>query len=595
VLLSQAARGLSLPARAALSSSLVVHSRRLLSGESRFALVAPLVALATYLPTVVVSYAFMDDYFVLAWREGLGGEFYKTATQFGRPLHALVLSGTFALASDVDSLRFVRLVSLLGLIALTLLLYHALRQAALGRWVSMGACVSVVTLASSQVYVSWAAIGEAPFVATLGGLAFLRLRSGFDLRGRAAVVRGVEAAALLLCALLIYQPAAMFFWVFAAIDLLRPPQRLRLAWLKFGQSLAVAAVASLFAYAAVRIGVHFYGGAFSGRTNLVHDLVSKASWFWNEPIVNSLGMFGLLPTATVAIAVVILIAAGILLLHSDSGSHAFGFLGLAALLVPLSYLPNLAVAEEFASYRSIGALASLLTLYVWLGLSGIWQALRSAPTVMAWIAAVALAALLSFIFLALIILPLWRPEERVSIDTLAGWPQLFAFVVVFVAFAGLALLPQRPAAALGALALAAFLLGGALIAARNVTTLFVRPQSTELQLLRTELDDRRAPQQVVFVKPNWNQGAAPLLRYDEFGLPSTYFPWVPGPAVILVSREQRSALPAIEVLAWDQAPARKNVAGDLVVDMRELRKHRDGWSVWTLRAATADAPAARPR
>jgi hypothetical protein len=414
----------------------------------------------------------------------------------------------------------------------------------------MGACVSIATLASFQVYISWAAIGEAPYVAMLGGLAFLRLRSGFDLRGRAAVVRGAQAAALLLCALLIYQPAAMFFWVFAAIDLLRPAQRLRLAWLKFGQSLVVAAVASFFAYAAVRIGVHFYGGAFSGRTNLMHDLVGKARWFWNEPIVNSLGMFGLLPTETVAIAVVILIAAGILLLHSDAGRHAFGFLGLAAALVPLSYLPNLAVAEEFASYRSIGALASLLTLYVWLALSGIWQSLRRASTIVARIAAVALAALLSFVFLALIILPLWRPEERVSIDTPAGWPELLVFVVVFAAITGLALLPQRPAAAFGAIALAAFVLGGALIATRNVTSLVIRPQSTELELLRAELEGRRAAQRVVFVKPNGAQGAAPLARYDEFGLPSTYFPWVPGPAVVLVSRErQQTAPPAIEVLA----------------------------------------------
>src|SRR5439155_12399563 len=126
----------------------------------------------------------------------------------------------------------------------------------------------------------WAATFEAPYVAILGGLAWLRLRAAFGLRGRAALIRRAEAAALLLCALLTYQPAAMFFWVFAAIDVLRPSEQLARASRKLAESLAVAAVALFFSYAAVRVGVHFYGGATSGRTNLVHDFVGKARWFW---------------------------------------------------------------------------------------------------------------------------------------------------------------------------------------------------------------------------------------------------------------------------------------------------------------------------
>jgi hypothetical protein len=280
----------------------VAAFRRLPSGETRFALIAPAAALLAYLPALVVPYAFMDDYYVLAWSEGLAGEFFKTATSFGRPLHALFLSGTFSLASDIDSLRLVRLVSLVGVMGLALLLYYALRQAGLGQWLSTGVCVSVVTLASFQVYVAWAAIGEAPYVAAVAGLASLRLRSALALQGRAALIRRAESAALLLIALLTYQPAAMFFWVFTAIEVLRPGQRLAYASRRLVENLGVAAVALFFSYAAVRVGVHFYGGAFAGRTNLVHDLVGKARWFWNEPLVNSFGMFGLLPTESVALA-----------------------------------------------------------------------------------------------------------------------------------------------------------------------------------------------------------------------------------------------------------------------------------------------------
>ncbi|MGB8005253.1 MAG: hypothetical protein WCF27_13460, partial [Gaiellaceae bacterium] len=79
----------------------MLPSRSSLLRESRFALVAPLAAVVAYLPAVVVPYAFMDDYYLLAWRQGLEGEFWKTATQFGRPLHALFLSVAFGFAWDI--------------------------------------------------------------------------------------------------------------------------------------------------------------------------------------------------------------------------------------------------------------------------------------------------------------------------------------------------------------------------------------------------------------------------------------------------------------------------------------------------------------
>jgi len=592
--------------------SFVPPSRRSLLRESRFALIAPLAALVTYVPAIVVPYGFMDDYYLLAWQRGLEGEFWKTATQFGRPLHALFLSGAFGLASDIGALRLVRLLGLLGVMLLALFLYYVLREVGVGPWLSTGVCVSVVSLASVQIYVSWAAIFEAPYVAVLAGLASLRLRSASGLEGRHAHIRRGEAATLLLCALLSYQPAAMFFWVFTAIDVLRPHQELARALRKFGESLAVAAVALFFGYVAVRIGVHFYGGAFAGRTNLVHDFVGKARWFWDEPIVNSLGMFNLIPTPSAALAIAVVAAIGIVLLHSGCGRRALGFLGLAVAFVPLSYTPNLVISENFASYRSTAALATLLTLYLWFGLWGIARALNSSALpatrrVVTRVFVLALAALASFAALALVAVPLLRPLERVSVHTLTSRPELAAFVLLFIIFAGTGLWMTGDssrrtfATAVGALAMTAFVLGGLLIAARNVTTLVVKPQSVELQLVRSELSSTRTrgPQPVVFVKPSYTEGAAPLVRYDEFGPPSTYFPWVPSPAVRLVLRERLpKAHPVLTILAWDQAPASNAGQDDAFVDMRELQERRVGWSFWTLHSArrataAADAPSAR--
>jgi hypothetical protein len=316
------------------------------------------------------------------------------------------------------------------------------------------------------------------------------------------------------------------------------------------------------------------------------------------------------------LAIVVVAGAGIVLLHAEAGSGAIGFLGLATALVPLSYLPNLAVAEQFASYRSIGALSALLALYTWLGLWGIARsvnraaALRGGKLIAARIAAVPLAALLSFIALALVILPLAhivdsRPVSQVSLHTLRSWPELATFAALFVVLAGCALWgtgsSARVALGTGVLTVTAFALAAVLGAARNVTTLVVEPQSVELQMLRSALDDPPDPPRVVFIKPNWNQGVAPLVRYDEFGLPSTYFGWVPNPATQLVLGERlhRRVDPSIEVLAWDAAPADARAEpGDAFVDMRKLDKRRVGWSVWTFheaRTATAavDEPSAQ--
>jgi hypothetical protein len=117
------------------------------------AAIAPLAALVAYLPAIVVPYAFMDDYYLLAWQRGLEGELWKTATEFGRPLHALFLSGAFSLAPDIASVRIVRLLGLLGVMVLVVFLHYVLRHAGFGKWLATGICVSVVSLASFQIYV----------------------------------------------------------------------------------------------------------------------------------------------------------------------------------------------------------------------------------------------------------------------------------------------------------------------------------------------------------------------------------------------------------------------------------------------------------
>jgi hypothetical protein len=108
-------------------------------------------------------------------------------------------------------------------------------------------------------------------------------------------------------------------------------------------------------------------------------------------------------------------------------------------------------------------------------------------------------------------------------------------------------------------------------------------------MLRTALRRSGTPdvRTVWFIKPNWTEGAAPFVRYDEFGLPSSYAPWVPDPAVLLLLRERgQKQRPSISVFAWDQTAAfeHSHPPSFLVVDMRKLHARHVSWSVWTLHA-----------
>ena len=69
-----------------------------------------------------------------------------------------------------------------------------------------------------QLYASWTVSFSVPWAALLAGYASLLAVAGMD-APRQLFDRFAWATALLVAACLIYQPAAMFFWVFLAVAL----------------------------------------------------------------------------------------------------------------------------------------------------------------------------------------------------------------------------------------------------------------------------------------------------------------------------------------------------------------------------------------
>lgn len=446
-----------------------------------------------FLPTIIVPYAFSDDYTDL-WMAVSGeptAQFGKNIIDAsaitGRPFSGLLIQWLFSAAGTIDNLRFVRLFGVVTIVALALLLHWALVRSRVRSTPAALIAVFVCSLPAFQVYGSWAVLFSAPLAALLAGGASLFAVAAVD--GPRDLVRDrlLGAVALLLAGLLTYQPGAMFFWVFFAVALVgaleSSDRALRLVRTHF----AVGGVALVLAYAEIKFTVLVMGDETRGaaRNHLTHDVAGKARWFFDEPLYRSLNLFDLTPSRWFAALVAVVATGGMLLWLLRRGARPLLYAVVAVILVPLAYLPNLVVTENWAAYRTQVSLSALIALYSCFGALAIWLTFRD------WLR-------------ARFSRPAMRASERLAL----------AMSVVFVA-------------------------ASVVVAARNVLTLFVEPHITEQRMLRSQvaaLPD--GVPRVAFVLTDWHGGLTDLVAYDEFGLPSSTRQWTLEPAVDLILRDE---------------------------------------------------------
>jgi hypothetical protein len=499
-------------------------SLRAYLSESRTVVVAISVTIVgMFLPTLVVVYAFTDDYPVLAITNGLGPSHWfgssivNTTASGGRPFAGLLDQLVFSTAGTIDNLRFVRLIGVIGIVALALLLHWALVRAGISRMAGAFIAVLVCSMPAFQVYASWAVLFNVPYAALLGGGASLVAASALDAPRQLRIDRYVGATAMLLGALLIYQPTAMFFWVFLAVALIgaarEPARTRRLVLTHFG----VAASAIALAFVVQRVAIHVVGNTVpnKSRNELTHDVVGKIGWFVHKPLYKSLNLFDLTPSPWLASVVAGVAMIGIVLLLRKRSASPLLHLGLGVLLIPLTYLPNLVVKENFPSYRSQGSLSSLIALYFCLGALGIWLSIR----------------------------------DRVP----------------------------RAASRLALVAATAFVTASAFFAAKNVTTLFAEPQSIELRMIRSQVAALPpGVSRIGFVGTAYYWGATEFVVIDEFGLPSTSQLWTLEPSVLLTLREEgrlpsKGPRPEVNIIQYDTNPLPTD---EPVINVRGLRELR---------------------
>jgi hypothetical protein len=505
--------------------------RAYVASSGAIQLVITLTVFAMFLPAVIARYAFSDDYPMLFIADRLGSNLWfgsnviDTVSASGRPLAGVLDNVFFSAAGTIDNLRFIRLVAVVGIAVLALLLHWALVRSGVKPTLAALFAVLICSMPAFQVFGSWAVLFTVPYAAILGGGASFLTVAAVE-ASSLVTARLVGATAALLAALLTYQSAAMFFWIFLAIALVgaaRDSKRsLRLARAHFG----VAAAALALAFLATKLSVHLVGTAAPNpaRNSLTHDVIGKAHWFVHGPLYQSLSLFDLTPSPFLAVIVAAVAIAGIFLLLDHEGVHSLLCVAVAAVLIPLSFMPSLVVEENSPTYRVQVALSSLIVLYTCLGVLGIWLTIRD------WL------------------------QPRVSGEALVAAERLA--LAVAVAFVGTS----------------------ALVAAKHVKALVVDPQRTELRLIRSQVAALPAGvTRVGYVQIAWNQGLRTGFPFsDELGIASSARPWTAEPAVLLILREEgrlapEGERPVVDLLPWDATTFPEN---EPLVDLRVLQRLR---------------------
>lgn len=479
---------------------------------------------ALYSSTLTTDYGFFDDYQLLV--EGSQGKPIRRSVREGRPLQALGQYLHLQRGEDIKALRGARFTGILGIALLAWSVFHLFVREGWNRF--QATCISLLmcTTLPFQVPVAWGSAANQPFAAVASGCALLLSDRAFQThRQRLKWLLAAGATLLLLAALVSYQPAAMFFWVFAAVVLLKPETSLHDMLRRFGWYGVIALIGLLLGFATYRLGPILYPD-LSQRTDLVQNLPIKIVWFLIESFPNALLLAFLSPArwllsegntplsafyrivdVSIAWTLFLIIVQGLVLYFQGPLKKRLWKCCLAGVLLILSYAPNLVVEENWATYRSLSSLTSVVVVLMCLALRGYIRHLNF------------------------------------------RLPFICANLVVGCA--------------------AAF---SAMSAAYHVRTYFVAPQAQELAVLRNALMKKPLSQVqgIYVIGSKKGDTLAPLQRY-EFGLPSSSDTVTARDMAVLLMREEgvkEVHLPVTSVAAdatLNPPPA------DLVVDMRTLR------------------------
>ena len=315
--------------------------------------------------SISIGYGFSDSYTMLysAHHETFL-QFARLPIEGGRPLYALLLWIGFSLTHGVRDLVYLRTFSVLSLALLAIHIHRRLRFMGLPQYAVDVTPVLMCTVPAFLVYTSWAVAAFYPLAALLSALAFQAIDRRSNRPWPPSFATLGAGLALLVTAMAIYQPAAMYYWVFAAISWQIGEKAVSALRIAVAGVIMMLALGMDFVLSKVIPALLYTDGNTLTRTKLVSHPIGKAVWFIEQPLKDVLNWVNLQPSNTIAVIAALFVLGGFVLYRRHDGRRGVLIhLGIVCSLAPLSYLPNLIVAENWASYRTQVALSGLFVLY----------------------------------------------------------------------------------------------------------------------------------------------------------------------------------------------------------------------------------------
>lgn len=368
--------------------------------------------LGAYASVFVANYGYADDYLLLQSSMDRPLWLQEIYERHGRPLLGYATRMAMNLAGSVQNLRLIRLgigVQLFVLCAVAC--FHLMRQGAKPALAVLVA-VFIATSPTFQIQVSWATYVVMAAMAALTWLTY-RLAS-VSLRLTSWRFYAGQIGAILLTAVVmaVYQPAVAFYWFWFGAEVLLAGKPLREDLWKL-----------------VRLGVPFVLGGLAyfvwwklqgianPRAGLESDLLAKQGWFWGEVLPSTFNFHMFAWPWWLGVGIAAAAAIVVLVLGDGRWWARLGKMAIFALLLPGSYVANLAVQAKLPTYRTRMALMSLAALLVcyalWLAIKPLARWHRLAP--------VGVAALLGLVLVA---------RASYSVNYYIVWPQSIEYALV---------------------------------------------------------------------------------------------------------------------------------------------------------------------
>jgi hypothetical protein len=475
-------------------------------------MIIAVVIFAAYSVVLSSTFGIMDDYCLLLNAIIGSNDTLTMLIGCGRPLNGVLLDLGFRLTGSIENLVFLRTITLVGIWLLGCSFYFFSRKHGVGFISSLAIACGVVLLPSFQVYASWAQHFTTPFAGVIALLSAYIMTPVGPIRQRSRIWAILLSALLLLTSILIYQPIAMLFCTGILLSLIAKPD-IHNDWkasriIDTGIAFASAMVLGLLVF---KIAQYFHPNGAS-RYGLVQNVQEKVSWFFYEPLANAFSLFSVPPHASLRFVVIATILFGALFFIKRHGFNTAVLIIIYGVFCLLgSYTPNLATAENWASYRSIGALSASVVVLLVLMVSEIITSIQTR----------------------------YSANQLFVSSTWYHWLALTIVVMILT------------------------------IQAQNrVINGFVLPNVTELNNVASALRDGKnqdSDKIAVVIRPSsWNDSAARPLIYDEFGMPSSTTVYYARAIVEIVLRSMNAIPNAI--IAEQQLENNQ----DFVVDFRRL-------------------------